>query len=199
MAATKYSYSISGDFPNQKEDTDRLTKEIADDATITTAFDYINTAGDDCDIWFADVLSAPEVTALDTVVANHSGDPIVYTERAYEESLPLLLTSSTAWTQKLRLSLPNCHAATYRLEWSFEWGTTSSSFPIYVRVQVDDTTDINEYAMVAVQAGTAYAGNGFTQVVLTEGAHYVDIDVKAANADYSVGIRKVRLEAVEVK
>jgi hypothetical protein len=34
---------------------------------------------------------------------------------------------------------------------------------------------------------------------LTEGAHFVDIDIKADNSGYSVGIRKVRIEATEVE
>ena len=200
MAATKYTYSISGDFPNQKVDSDRLTKEIDADVTITTALDYINTEGDDCDIWFVDALSAPEVTALDTVVANHSGDPIVYTKRVYAESLPILLTSSTEWVEKLKVTLPNCCEGTaYRFEWTFEWGTTDSSFPIHIRVQLDHTTNLNEYIMVSEQSLTANAASGFAQVTLTEGEHFVDIYLKADNADYSVGIRNARIEAVEVE
>ena len=199
MAATKYTYSISNDFPNQKVDTDRLIKEIADDVTITTSLDCINTDGDVCDIWFADVLSAPEVTALDTVVANHSGDPIIYTTDVYGESLPILLTNSTTWVEKIKLSLPNCHATTYRFEWTFEWGTTDTSFPIHVRIRLDDATDVNNYTMVSTLAATAVAGSGFARLVLTEGSHFVDIDVKADNTNYSVGIRKVRIEALEVE
>jgi len=75
MAATKYTYSISQDFPNQKVDSDRLTKEI-DESAIVTGLDYINTSGDDCDIWFDDALSGGEETILDTIVANHSGAAI---------------------------------------------------------------------------------------------------------------------------
>ena len=75
MAATKYTYSISADFPNQKVSSDRLTKEIQA-SSIVTALDYIETSGDDCDIWFKDALSTSDHTTLDTVVANHSGEPL---------------------------------------------------------------------------------------------------------------------------
>ena len=75
MAATKYTYSISVDFPSQAVATDRLSQEIQDSA-IVTALDYINTNGDDCDIWFKDQLSAGDVTVLDGIVAAHSGIPL---------------------------------------------------------------------------------------------------------------------------
>ena len=53
MAATKYTYSISQDFPNGKVDPDRLTQEIQE-AAITIALQSINVGGDNCDIWFKD-------------------------------------------------------------------------------------------------------------------------------------------------
>ena len=215
MAATKYTYSISGDFPNQKVDSDRLTKEIDGDATITTALDYINTAGDVCDIWFVAALSAPEITALDTVVANHSGDPIVYTLDAYEESLAFTASSSISWVQKLRLNLPDCCAGTYRVEWSFSWANSSSGGNIETRVQLDDDTLLGSYkmnnlsslialpfeeGMEAVRASYPRTndGDGFARVTLTEGAHFVDIDFRASAAAYAVKLGNVRLEALEI-
>jgi hypothetical protein len=72
MAATKYTYSISGDFPNAKVNSDSLTIEIQASA-IVTALDRIDTAGDVCDIWFKDALSAGDETVLDAVVAAHQG------------------------------------------------------------------------------------------------------------------------------
>jgi len=75
MAATKYTFSIYSDFPNHKVATDRLSQEIAD-STIVTALDYINTSGDDCDVWFKDALSSGDVTTLDGLVVVHSGEPL---------------------------------------------------------------------------------------------------------------------------
>ena len=77
MAATKYTYSISTDFPNGVVATDRLTVEIQD-STIITALDYINTSGDDCDIWFKAAISAGDETTLNGIVAAHSGEPLPY-------------------------------------------------------------------------------------------------------------------------
>lgn len=72
---TKYTYSISTDFPNGKVDTSRLKSEIQG-SSISVALDYINTSGDDCDIWFKDVLGPADQTSLDAVVAAHSGQPL---------------------------------------------------------------------------------------------------------------------------
>lgn len=75
MAATKYTYSISTDFPNHKEDSDRLTVEIQQSA-ILTALDHIDTNADECDVWFKAELSSGDETVLDGVVAAHSGEPL---------------------------------------------------------------------------------------------------------------------------
>lgn len=73
MQATKYTYSIAGDFPNDQVDPSRLEREIRA-SSITTALDYINTSGDDCDLWFKASLDSGEVATLDGLVAAHSGE-----------------------------------------------------------------------------------------------------------------------------
>lgn len=89
MAATKYTYSISADFPNTKVASDRLVLEIQSSA-IVTALDRIDTAGDVCDIWFKDALSAGDETVLDGLVAAHTGDPLP------SEAQPVTLASTAA-------------------------------------------------------------------------------------------------------
>lgn len=76
MADTKYTFSVSTDFPNQKVSGSRLTSEIAN-SNIIYALGSITTTGDVCDIWFKNALSAAEETTLSGVVANHDG---VYVE-----------------------------------------------------------------------------------------------------------------------
>jgi hypothetical protein len=75
MALTKYTYSISGDFPYAKMDSDRLVQEIEYSA-IVTVLRRINTEDDVCDIWFADALSQDDETILDGLVNVHCGDPL---------------------------------------------------------------------------------------------------------------------------
>lgn len=73
--STKYTYSISTDFPNGKLEEDRLIQEIAASAIII-AFNHISTSGDVCDVWFKAVLSSSDETILDGLVAAHSGEPL---------------------------------------------------------------------------------------------------------------------------
>lgn len=74
MAATKYTYSVSTDFPNHKVASSRLLDEIRE-SVIVTAVDYVAVSGDDCDIWFKDQLSSGDKTVLDGLVSVHSGEP----------------------------------------------------------------------------------------------------------------------------
>jgi len=72
MAATKYTYSINGDFPNHIVATTKLTNEIEKSA-IVTALNHIETDDDVCDVWFDDALSGGDETILDGLVAAHDG------------------------------------------------------------------------------------------------------------------------------
>lgn len=74
--STKYTYSITNDFPNQAVATDKLQQEIGD-STIIVALDYIAETPTDCDVWFKADLSAGEVTTLSGIVSAHDGQPIV--------------------------------------------------------------------------------------------------------------------------
>ena len=76
MAATKYTKSISSDFPNHKVATDRLAQDVRNSA-ITTALDYINTSGDDCDIWFKAELSSGDVGVLSGLCLAHLGEALL--------------------------------------------------------------------------------------------------------------------------
>lgn len=73
MAATKYSYTISTSFPNQKADFDRLQKEIQESA-IVTALDRIDGADDACEVWFKDALSTDDQATLNSLIGAHSGE-----------------------------------------------------------------------------------------------------------------------------
>lgn len=68
---TKYTYSISSDF-SAGVATDALASEI-ETSSIVTVLDRIDTAGDDCDVWFKDVLSGGDQTTLNSLVAAHAG------------------------------------------------------------------------------------------------------------------------------
>jgi hypothetical protein len=71
-----YNFSIATHFPNGKVSTDRLSQEIAADATVTIALSHINTDGDICNIWFKDTLPTESYNALLSIIASHSGEPL---------------------------------------------------------------------------------------------------------------------------
>lgn len=105
MSATKYTYSIQNDFPKHKVATDRLLQEIKSSA-IVTAVDYINTSGDDCDIWFKDVLSSEDQILLAALVAAHSGDPlpseatVITTAKTTDEGVAIFAADGPKETDK---------------------------------------------------------------------------------------------------
>jgi hypothetical protein len=82
MAETKYTYSISADFPSGLSSS-RLKNEIAESA-ITIALERIDTVGDSADIVFKNSLPAGDKTILDSdetgpcggLIGNHSGEPL---------------------------------------------------------------------------------------------------------------------------
>lgn len=70
MPITKYSY--------QKTPVDiaRLKQEI-ENSTIVIALSHIEYADPNLDIYFKDVLSATDKTTLDSIVTNHTGQPLL--------------------------------------------------------------------------------------------------------------------------
>ena len=67
---SKYTYSISADFPDQHVDSSRLTVEIQGSA-IVAVLTHIDTTGDVCDIYFNADLSGEDETILNGLVAAH--------------------------------------------------------------------------------------------------------------------------------
>lgn len=70
-----YTFSVSGDFPNQQVDIPKLATEI-EDSSIVKTLDYINvsvTSEDNCDIYFTEALSSEEESTLSDIVSAHDG------------------------------------------------------------------------------------------------------------------------------
>lgn len=69
-----YTYNIN-DFPNDKFSVDRLTKEIQS-SVIIISLDFINTSSSEVFIYFKSDLSLNDKNVLDSIIANHSGEPL---------------------------------------------------------------------------------------------------------------------------
>lgn len=72
---TSKTYSITGDFPNQKVDLTALSQEIRA-SSISVALDYVSSAANDVDVFFKAEIDAGNETLLDVLIAAHTGDPI---------------------------------------------------------------------------------------------------------------------------
>jgi hypothetical protein len=105
-------------------------------------------------------------------------------------------TSSTSWVQKSRFSVSGIPAGTYRVAWGYEWQYSSTGRDFQGRVQVDDTTTVNEHCEEPQDANTDqwHIASNFYYVYLSSGNHYVDIDFRASNSSDTAGIRRSRIE-----
>ena len=187
MSATKYAYSIQDDFPNHEINEDRLIQEITASA-ITIAFDHIGTSGDVCDIWFKAELPSADQTALDALVAAHSGAPLpekavaITTSRTGSDGSPLFVTRKPD-APKLTLITPNwCDRTT--------WYENS----VYVEDEVaEDSGDHQTYNLAHQNVIDTYHGKITFEDVLkdSEGRSYrvgVKVnDVEKTEQDPHVG------------
>jgi hypothetical protein len=200
MAATTYEYTISTAFPNAKVNLSRLTKEINDSAIVTDLQDAsFNNSVDTCYVVFVDALSAGDKTILDAIVAAHSGEPlpspIVYGSNYHiVEDETISITTATEFQQKLRLSISDLEAGTYRVGWSFEClGSNKGQF--LAQVQVDDTTTLYSTDEELRPSAGWRSASGFGKIALTSGDHFIDLDYCTS---LTIGVSKIRRARLEL-
>jgi hypothetical protein len=117
---------------------------------------------------------------------------------SYAESEPISDTTSSTYSQKLRLTTPSLPAGTYRIGYSFEGQNTSTSGRIDTRVQIDDSITIADTFIEPQDVVNFYAFSGFKHAVLTPGVHDIDIDF-ANSGSGTANIRYARLEIWRVQ
>lgn len=97
-------------------------------------------------------------------------------------------------------------AGVYQISWFYVWQHDSISTDIAVRVQVDDTTNlidpsgngVHRQEPKDVAATQAHTESGFAEVVLTAGAHNIDIDFWSATAAGTAQLLHARLRIIQV-
>jgi len=135
---TIYSYSVINDFPNQAVDIEKMEVEIAA-SSITTPYVSSTVHDATCNIEFESILSGPEETTLDGIVAGHTGLPYDILDPIYVESLSESETTSNDWIDKLTLDITGDPTpGTYRLDWTFKFGSAPANREIEARLY--DTT-----------------------------------------------------------
>jgi len=140
------TYSIASETATGAVEPPLLTQEIEDDAGITTALDYINTAGDVLDIYFTAALSAPEITALDALVAAHDAAETALTFRFVEENGAQTTTLETYQNAATLTPTTGLKKGVYRFSWTCEHRITPTdalNSRVQTRFRVDGSTKSN--------------------------------------------------------
>lgn len=125
--ATTYEYLVS-EFPNNKADLTRLTREIRESAISSADLAYINYEPNNR-VWvvFTNDLTSPDQTSLDIIVANHSGEPLIYQEGMYAESNGESVTSSSEYVNKIVLQPGTLRYGKYKIYFYCEVSNTNTS------------------------------------------------------------------------
>jgi hypothetical protein len=115
---TCYTKSISSDFPNGKVNTSTLTMEI-NSSPILISLSHIDTEGDNCFIWFKDILSSEDESTLNNLVGAHGGEDTpndVLKVQIYEEDVK---TGGHFCTKSVVLLAEGESSASVDLFWPF--------------------------------------------------------------------------------
>ncbi len=121
MAETPYTYSKQNDFPNQAVNIAALDAEIEADAAINIALVGTEVHLDDVTITFVDALPPAEETALNAVVAAHSGLPLVDSAiRVQNLSEQTTADGNGTWTEALLLTPNPLQGGSWQVTWNAE-------------------------------------------------------------------------------
>jgi len=113
-------------------------------------------------------------------------------DTAYTEDETVSSTTNTAWQQKLRMNFTPPSTGDYLLEWSVEITNSKAGSATYVRIERDDTTQINHVIQEPSIVGEYTNSSGFKKLNFVDtDLHTVDVDWKAEGDTAS--IRRVRL------
>jgi hypothetical protein len=107
-------------------------------------------------------------------------------------------TTSTSWSQKVRLTTSALPAGKYRIGWSYNIRQSNTSYSAQARVQINDTGTVHNY-MLEPKDGTSNeedAVGGFYYYTVSTGGTTLDIDLdfSTENSGGTTTIRRARLE-----
>lgn len=106
------------------------------------------------------------------------------------------ISATTTPQQKVRLTTSSIPVGTYRVGYSYESSSRSTTNDMIVRVQIDDTTNIMTGQVESEDAGADQwiPASGFYIGTFTAGAHNIDMDFYSNTTGYTIAIRRARLE-----
>lgn len=125
-----------------------------------------------------------------TYISSGVGQPqISYNSSSSESS-----TTSTSWTQKVRLTF-TANAADYLIQWYAEVKSSSVLADAKFQIQEDDTTT---HGYAEWDRTGWFPVSGFVKTTLTATSHNFDIDYATSNSSKSISIRNARISAMEL-
>lgn len=120
----------------------------------------------------------------------------------YAERNTELTTTSTTYIEYLKLTTSSLAAGDYRIGWFFCWAGEVSSRNVYVQIELDDTTTIDEVSQEPQEptAEGSIVSSGFKKVTLGAGVHTFDMDLhrEAGNPSKNVSLFVGRLELMRI-
>lgn len=119
----------------------------------------------------------------------------------YNESNGESSTTSTSYQRKVRLSATIPETGFYMLMWSAEVSNERYTRTFGIRMQVNDTTTIQELVWAPIvfdSYGTPAPASGFMRLYLTAGTANIDLDYRSMDWGETVTIRRARLGLMRV-
>ena len=189
------TYSISGETSAGNLNRRRLRKEIEDAVTITATLDYMNSTGDVLDIYFDTTLTAGEITALDALLAAHTG-PNTSSGYQFWELNPAESTLLQTWQTAMTRTASALAQGTYKFSWYFELRVVPVG-PLNSRAAARFRIDANIKGSVAMDKDDWVAYSGWDRYVAEEAeTPVVDIQFRqddVVGGNDSIEIRKMKM------
>ena len=176
MATTVYTYSISGDFPNQSADHDSLLDELVESTVDTIGLSYItiNSPPNVCSICFEDALSAGDKTTMDGVVAAHQGSTRVLVEHYFYKNAIRFDTTSATYDLAHRHTIQNMVTGNYILDFSVTVRTNKAGGRGSIRISSPSIGTISEKTF---KGDDPLLLTGFEEIQLVGMDHDLDIEI----------------------
>lgn len=194
--ATKYTYSISDDFPNETVAPEVLTDEINTSESISETVDHIHIKNDDCDIWMSAALDGAEQTALNAIVAAHQGESYQQLFSGHAESEGESTTSSESYIEKINHN-DTYEAGDYLINWFAEMQCSAGNTIAKLRLKFNDEIIAeSHYDPNSSETGDNWKFTsfcGFKRKTITAGTHTIKMEFCGTNDNKSVTIRRARI------
>ena len=140
-------------------------------------------------------LTDEQNTLIDELNNFSTGNRIITSDdldNGYNNSLGESTTTSEIYQEKVKLSFTPVSAGDYILQWSIELANSSSNQTVLVRIQQDDSINLNEIEF-GHNRGNAYDNRaGLIRVSLDDSSHTFDIDFSIGTGG-TAKIRRARL------